>query len=46
MVYIIKRGEFEITKRIKTEEKKDLDIMKFIGPSSSSEHLNEMNMKK
>ncbi len=32
MVYIIKNGEFEVTKRIKTEEKRQIDMIQFIGP--------------
>ena len=32
MVYIIKNGEFEVTKKLKTEYKKEIDMSQFIGP--------------
>lgn len=34
MVYIIKSGEFEVTKRFVKIEIKEIDITKFIGPKS------------
>jgi hypothetical protein len=37
-VYIIKNGEFEVTKRLKTEEKKEIDIASLVGGGSDSNH--------
>jgi hypothetical protein len=35
MVYIIKSGEFEVTKKFKKEVSKEIDMSKLIGPQNN-----------
>jgi hypothetical protein len=42
MVYIIKNGELEVTKKIKNEERKEIDMVKLLGPPI----INNENKKK
>lgn len=40
-VYIVWKGEFAVTKRVKNEKELELDIQAFIGPSSG-ENIEEL----
>ena len=39
MVYIIKTGEFEISKKFKKEEQKQYDMSKMLGPKKFQGNL-------
>jgi hypothetical protein len=45
MVYIIKNGEFEVIKKIKNEERKEIDMVKLLGPPSINKEDRKLKKK-
>ena len=46
MVYIIKSGEFEINKKFKKEEIREVDMSRLLGPKNKNLTYNESEVDK